>query len=117
MDILAREDLSFPQSLPEFQRIFRDDTACAAYLEKARWRDGFRLPMVRCCRRALPFRGAPARSALPSLSQRRWPDGRNHHGAQPHTVVNLVLGGLFDHQSNTGNVGRTISATTWPVAL
>ena len=44
MDILAREDLSFPQSLPEFQRIFSDDAACAAYLEKARWSDGFACP-------------------------------------------------------------------------
>ena len=44
MDIVAREDLSFPQSLPDFQRIFSDNTACAAYLEKARWSDGFRSP-------------------------------------------------------------------------
>jgi hypothetical protein len=43
-DVLAREDLSFPHSLPEFQRLFPDDTACAAYLEKARWRDGFACP-------------------------------------------------------------------------
>ena len=41
MDVLAREDLPFPQSLPDFQRIFPDDAACAAYLEKARWRGGF----------------------------------------------------------------------------
>jgi hypothetical protein len=46
MDVLAREDLPFPQSLPEFQRIFPDDTACAAYLEKARWNGGFICP---CC--------------------------------------------------------------------
>ena len=44
MDILAREGLPFPQSLPEFQRIFPDDAACAAYLEKARWSDGFVCP-------------------------------------------------------------------------
>lgn len=34
-------DLPFPRSLPEFQRLFPDDAACAAYLEKARWREGF----------------------------------------------------------------------------
>src|SRR5437899_4879190 len=34
-------DLPFPGSLPEFQRLFPDDTACAAYLEAIRWRDGF----------------------------------------------------------------------------
>jgi hypothetical protein len=41
MDIHQRDDLSFPQSLPEFQRLFPNDAACAAYLEKARWRNGF----------------------------------------------------------------------------
>ena len=35
MDVLNRADLPFPESLPEFQRLFLDDTACAAYLEKA----------------------------------------------------------------------------------
>ena len=44
MDVLAREDLPFPQSLPEFQRIFLNDTACAAYLESARWNGGFACP-------------------------------------------------------------------------
>ena len=32
MDVLDRTDLPFPQSLPEFQRLFSDDAACAAYL-------------------------------------------------------------------------------------
>ena len=36
MDVLDRADLPFPHSLPEFQRLFPDDAACAAYLEKAR---------------------------------------------------------------------------------
>src|SRR6202048_3341688 len=31
----------FRVPLPEFQRLFPDDTACAAYLEAIRWRDGF----------------------------------------------------------------------------
>ena len=39
-----RADLPFPHSLPEFQRLFPDDAACAAYLEKARWGDGFACP-------------------------------------------------------------------------
>ena len=34
MDVLDRADLPFPHSLPEFQRLFPDDAACAAYLEK-----------------------------------------------------------------------------------
>ena len=44
MDVPQREDLSFPRSFPEFQRLFPDDAACAAYLEKARWGDGFVCP-------------------------------------------------------------------------
>src|SRR5438093_9285146 len=39
--VLRRADLPFPGSLPEFQRLFPDDAACAAYLEAIRWRDGF----------------------------------------------------------------------------
>jgi transposase-like protein len=31
----------FPTSLPEFQRVFPDDAACAVYLESIRWPDGF----------------------------------------------------------------------------
>ena len=31
----------FPTSLPEFQAVFPTDAACAAYLEKMRWPDGF----------------------------------------------------------------------------
>jgi len=41
IDVLQRDHLPFPKSLPEFQRLFPDDNACAAYLEKSRWSDGF----------------------------------------------------------------------------
>src|SRR6202453_1570007 len=34
----------FPTSLPEFQRVFPDDAACARYLESIRWPDGFSCP-------------------------------------------------------------------------
>ena len=44
MDIHQRDDLAFPQSLPEFQKLFPDDAACAAYLGRARWPDGFVCP-------------------------------------------------------------------------
>ena len=44
MDILDRDDLQFPQSLPEFQRLFPDESSCAAYLMKARWKDSFVCP-------------------------------------------------------------------------
>jgi hypothetical protein len=36
LDVLDHADLPFAQSLPEFQRLFPGDAACAAYLEKAR---------------------------------------------------------------------------------
>ena len=41
IDVLEREELPFPHSLPEFQRLFPDEAACADYLEHARWNDGF----------------------------------------------------------------------------
>ena len=44
MDVLDRAELGFPKSLPEFQEFFPDDAACASYLEKARWPNGFTRP-------------------------------------------------------------------------
>lgn len=41
IDVLERDDLPFPRSLPDFQRLFPDEAFCAAYLEHARWSDGF----------------------------------------------------------------------------
>ena len=41
IDVFERDDLPFPRSLPEFQRLFPDEAACAAYLVRARWGDGF----------------------------------------------------------------------------
>lgn len=35
---MAPSDLPFPKSLPDFQRLFPDDAACASYLERLRWR-------------------------------------------------------------------------------
>lgn len=55
-------DLDFPHSLPEFQRLFPDDAACFAYLELARWRDGFVCPY--CSVKAEPFRFVSRPGAL-----------------------------------------------------
>lgn len=44
IDVLDRDELAFPHSLPDFQRLFPDEAACAAYLERARWREGFVCP-------------------------------------------------------------------------
>src|SRR6516165_3449792 len=56
MDVHQRGDLRLPQSLPEFQRLFPDDAACAAYLEKTRWSGGFICP--HCQVAGEPFRFA-----------------------------------------------------------
>jgi Transposase zinc-ribbon domain len=56
MDVHQRGDLRFPKSLTEFQRLFPDDAACAGYLEKARWSDGFVCP--HCQAAGEPFRFA-----------------------------------------------------------
>jgi len=53
VDVVAR-DLPFPRSLPEFQRLFPDEAACVAYLERARWSDGF--ICLRCGTIGEPYR-------------------------------------------------------------
>jgi transposase-like protein/predicted RNA-binding Zn-ribbon protein involved in translation (DUF1610 family) len=69
MDVLNRADLPFPESLPEFQRLFPDDTACAAYLEKARWGEGFACP--NCGVVGEPFRIATRPGVLTCRACRR----------------------------------------------
>ncbi len=59
MDIVARADLPFPRSLPEFQRVFPDDAACAAWLERARWPDGFTCPHCGTAAEACRFAARP----------------------------------------------------------
>jgi len=54
IDVLERDDLPFPRSLPEFQRLFPNEAACAAYLEHARWSGGFVCP--RCATSGEPYR-------------------------------------------------------------
>ena len=43
-DVLQWEHLPFPKSLRDFQKLFKDDTACARYLEGAKWPKGFVCP-------------------------------------------------------------------------
>ena len=54
IDVLEWGDLPFPRSLPEFQRLFPDEAACAAYLERARWGNGFVCP--HCWTTGEPYR-------------------------------------------------------------
>ena len=69
MDVLQRDDLPFPQSLPEFQELFPDEAACAAYLEKARWGNGFICP--HCHAVGEPFRIATRPGVLRCRKCRR----------------------------------------------
>lgn len=69
MDVLNRADLPFPESLPDFQRLFPDDAACATYLEKARWADGFACP--HCGVLGAPFRIATRPGVLTCRACRR----------------------------------------------
>ncbi len=97
MDVLDRADLPFPHSLPEFQRLFPDDAACAAYLEKARWGDGFACPHCGTAGEPFHFENRPgvlrcrkcrqntgltvgtvmerSHTPLPALSPRKWGKG------------------------------------------
>ncbi len=84
MDVLQRDDLPFPQSLPEFQQLFPDEAACAGYMEKARWGGRVRLSALPCRRRALSHRHASRCPALPlfkptSMSSRSALTGASTH--------------------------------------
>ena len=81
MDVLDRADLPFPHSLPEFQRLFPDDAACAAYLEKARWGDGFACPHCGTAGEPFHFENRPWRPALPQVPPEHRADGGNSDGA------------------------------------
>lgn len=48
------ETLGFPSSLPQFQKYFPDDSACAKYLEALRWPEGFVCPT--CGEKDEPYR-------------------------------------------------------------
>jgi ISXO2-like transposase domain/Transposase zinc-ribbon domain len=53
-DIHQWEHLPFPKSLPQFQKLFPDDAACARWLEGAKWPKGFECP--HCCEKGEPVR-------------------------------------------------------------
>lgn len=48
------ETLGFPTTLPQFQKFFPDDAACAKYLEAVRWPEGFECPQ--CWHKGEPWR-------------------------------------------------------------
>lgn len=69
IDVLQRDDLPFPRSLPEFQRMFPDEAACATYLERARWSKGFICPQ--CQSAGEPYRTSTRRGVLRCRKCRR----------------------------------------------
>ena len=52
---------AFPRSLPEFVRMFPDDSACGLYLEQVRWPDGFVCPSCGERGEAIRFAASPTR--------------------------------------------------------
>jgi transposase-like protein len=68
-DVLLHADLPFPESLPQFQRLFPDDAACAHYLERIRWEGGFVCP--HCHHAEEPFRFAARPGVLRCRKCRR----------------------------------------------
>src|ERR1700693_146140 len=48
------ETLGTPKSLPQFQKFFPDDAACAKYLEAVKWPEGFVCPA--CQHQGEPYR-------------------------------------------------------------
>jgi hypothetical protein len=48
------ETLGFPTSLPQFQKYFPNDDACAKYLEAVKWPEGFTCP--KCGQQGEPYR-------------------------------------------------------------
>lgn len=60
MDILQHDDLPFPRSLPEFQRLFPDNESCVAYLLKLRWPGGFVCPQCATVGKPLRFINRPS---------------------------------------------------------
>ncbi len=61
-DVLQWENLPFPKSLRDFQRLFPDDDACARWLEGAKWPKGFVCP--HCGEKGEPFRMATRKTVL-----------------------------------------------------
>src|ERR1700674_3231479 len=111
--VLLSADLPFPGSLPEFQRLFPDDTACAAYLEATRWRDGFVCGW--CGEASEPYRFANRPQVLRCRKCQRDNalTARHGHGADPHAAVDLVLGRLPGFEPYARHLGRPIPAPAW----
>lgn len=117
MDVLDRADLPFPHSLPEFQRLFPDDAACAAYLEKARWRDDFACPHRGTAGEPFHFRNRPG---VPRCRKCRKNTGLTVGTVmeRSHTPLNVWFWAAYLVASQTPGLSAVqVSAATWSFAL
>ena len=82
MDVLDRADLPFPHSLPEFQRLFPDDAACAR-LAASKTAGETALPARNCGTAGEPFHfeNRPGVLRWRKCRQIQRPDGGNSDGA------------------------------------
>ena len=83
--------------------------ACAAYLGRARWPNGFVCP--HCGRIAEPFRIVTRPGVWkPCVPPPSRPPGRHGHGTASYAAQRLVLGRLPRRQPDAGHVGGAVAA-------
>lgn len=105
-DIYLHADLPFPKSLPQFQRLFPDDHACATYLERIRWEHGFVCP--HCSVAGEPFRFEARPGVLRCRACRR--DVALMAGTvmeRSHTPLNVWFWAAYLVASNTAGISAT----------
>lgn len=105
-DIHAHTELAFPTSLPQFQKLFPDDAACGAYLERIRWEHGFCCP--HCGERKEPFRFANRPAVLRCRACRR--DIALTAGTvmeRTHTPLSVWFWGAYLTASHTAGMSAT----------
>src|SRR6266478_4343557 len=100
----------FPTSLPEFQKVFPNDAACAEYLEALRWPKGFVCPD--CGWTGEPYRFGTRSSIVLRCRQCKVNTsltGWHHHAFVSYSIIHLVLGWLFSVNPNPWTVSSSIS--------
>jgi len=105
-DIYLHADLPFPKSLPQFQRLFPNDAACATYLERIRWEHGFVCPG--CGEAGEPFRFANRPGVLRCRKCRK--DAALTAGTvmeRTHTPLNTWFWAAYLVASQTGGMSAT----------
>lgn len=113
VDIIVRSDPPLPQSLLEFQRLLPDDTACATYLGKVRWRDGFACHHCDARGQTVPHRHAPRSLDPPRLPPSKRLNRGYGDAAQPCSAQRMVLGCVSGRQPGDRYAGATVPAPVW----